>query len=102
MSYDEFYEEDEKVVIDPKFDPDVEAFKNILNDYKVRKWLWELLEYCKIFESISYSDSHHIAIASGRKDIGLWVLSKIFEANPEAFTLMQKEHLKRMEEMKNG
>lgn len=69
----------------------VEELKKLLEDKGSRYFLWRLLEYCQVFHTTSYHDPTALAINSGKRDPGIWVIAEIFEANPNAYTLMRQE-----------
>lgn len=64
-----------------------------------RYFVWRLLSECGVYHSLSHYDSHEMAIRSGRRDIGLWVLDEMFRADKEAFVRMQNEAQKREKEI---
>ena len=65
--------------------------KFLLSQPVFREWLWELLEVTKIYNTTSHLDPHGMAIASGKRDVGLWVLKDILKADPDAYKLMTDE-----------
>lgn len=68
-----------------------EEFRKLLLTPGNRYWLWKLLAKTGIYRSGSWNDPHQMAIMSGQRDIGLWVLEQIMTNNPDAFALMQRE-----------
>lgn len=58
-------------------------------------FFWRLLSECQMFHSISRGDPHDMAIASGRRDVGLWLFSELLQANPQAYELMYRDHKER-------
>lgn len=68
-----------------------EEFVGLLSHPGNRYWLWKLMSECKVFHTLSVSNPHDMAILSGKRDIGLWVLNEILNHHPEAFNLMQQE-----------
>lgn len=68
-----------------------EELRTILEDDKVRYWIWQILTQCGVFHTLSAADTHQMAIRSGRRDIGLWILEQVFEADKAAFHKMQIE-----------
>lgn len=73
-------------------DNELNELKELLARKQFRVWLWKLLEKTKIFNTISYLDAHEMAIHSGQRDVGLWVLADILAADPEALVKMTKEN----------
>lgn len=68
-----------------KADQDEEDIRFLLSHPPGKRFLWRLLEQCKIFETISHHDQHQMAILSGGRDKGLWVLDQINEADKGGF-----------------
>ncbi len=64
----------------------------VLSSASGRRFVWRLLERSGVFRSSfnAVSDSY-TAFNEGRRNLGLRVLNDILEADPDAFTLMQKE-----------
>lgn len=74
-----------------------EEFKDLLKDYKARHWIWRLLAFCGVFNTMSHTDPHMMSILSGKRDVGLWILAEVFEADEKAFVKMQREAKEREE-----
>jgi hypothetical protein len=74
---------------------EVEELKRLLSFPANRYFFWRLLGYCNYFSSVSRDNPHDMAIASGRRDVGVWLMKELFEADPKAFTLMQREATER-------
>lgn len=55
-----------------------------------RRFLWRLLEECKVFESI-WEPSARIHYLAGKHDFGLWLLAEVEAADKEGFIGMLKE-----------
>ncbi len=64
-----------------------------------KRFLWRLLEHCKVNESV-FSPSAHIYYNSGMQDVGHFVLGEIMEAQPLAYMDMIVMHNK--EKLNNG
>ena len=62
----------------------------ILDLYEGREFVWNLLSWCKIFESAPL-DTGEIIRFKGRRDVGLYVWHKCFTSSPEVYNLTQKE-----------
>lgn len=76
---------------------EIEDFKKLLDTAWGRRIIWRLLGRAGVYE-ISYSfDGPRDAVQfkEGRREMGLFLLSEIHEARPEAYMLM-------VEENKNG
>lgn len=74
-----------------KREREIEEFRQMLQSPSARAFVWRLLSYCGVFQSLSVLDPHSMAIRSGLRDAGLWVMSEIFDTDPKLFTLMQSE-----------
>lgn len=67
--------------------------KDVLRNKKVRYLIARILEHCKVFVPLSgVTDSHRLALVAGKRDMGLWLLEKVMEADPKAFIKIQKEY----------
>jgi hypothetical protein len=53
--------------------------------------LWRILEAGKLLATISDRDSHYMAIASGKRDLALWLLAEIDEADKNGYMKLFKE-----------
>lgn len=62
----------------------------LLNSMSGRRYLWKLLEHCRVFASV-FEPNSKIAYNSGMQDVGHYILAEIIEARPEAYLLMMKE-----------
>lgn len=99
--FDELEEVSQKLSKKQKLELEAQAedFRKLLDSPGNRYWIWKLLSRCRVFHTLSVSSPHDMAIRSGQRDVGLWVLNEILEHHPEAFYNMQKEAKERM---KNG
>lgn len=66
---------------------------SILQEPQGRRFIWRLLEHCKLFESIQ-KQSAEIHYLSGIRDIGLFILSEVNDADQVAFFKMMVESQK--------
>jgi len=55
-----------------------------------RRYMWHLMDYCKVFHSCFTGDNKTF-YREGRRDVGLKVFDDIMSFTPEAFAKMQKE-----------
>lgn len=62
-------------------------------------FLWRLLGACGIFQSSSWQDTTSMAIASGKRDIGLWLIAELEEASPDIYVRMKQAAQIRKERM---
>ncbi len=91
--FDEIEETSKKLTKKQKtsLERQAEEFRRLLESPGARYWLWKLLSRCRVFHTLSVSSPHDMAIRSGQRDVGLWVLNEILENHPEAFHMMQQE-----------
>ena len=60
-------------------------------------FIWRILEYCHMGVSVTRSNPQDMAILSAQRDLGLWILSELEEAVPDAYTILKrtsKEYMK--------
>ena len=62
-------------------------------------FLWRLLAACGMFRSSSWKDPMDMAIASGKRDIGLWLIAELEEASPDIYVRMKQAAQIRKERM---
>jgi|TARA_Y100000310_G_scaffold171987_2_gene172114 hypothetical protein len=74
-----------------------EELRQLLSTPGGRYFLWRLLDYCKLFHTISSNNSIDMALLSGRRDAGLWVFAEIMETAPNTWTIMKEEANQREE-----
>lgn len=64
-----------------------------------RRFLWEMLERCRIYQTTLAVDEDNrvdlaqLAFNEGERQLGLWLLGQMIEANPAAWLEMQQERL---------
>lgn len=74
-----------------------EELRQLLSHKGNRYFLWRLLSECGLYRTSSV-DPHNMAIRSGMRDVGIWVITEIFKADEHAFTKMQLEAQRREKE----
>lgn len=68
---------------------EVEQLHQLLQTEAMRDLIWRVLVKCHVYAT-SYSRNYgDMALAEGQRSIGLWLLSEIAEADPEAMLAMQ-------------
>lgn len=67
--------------------------KKILELPQGRRFIWSLLTKCHIFRSSFNYNTKQEDFDEGERNIGLFVLGKVNEANKEAFSQMQSEYV---------
>lgn len=65
----------------------------ILSTREGRRYLWELLAQCRVFQTI-WEPSARIHFLEGQRNIGLKVLADINDADPTAYVTMLSESKK--------
>lgn len=68
-----------------------EDYHALLNSPNGRRVLWDIIAYCKVFETI-WDPSAKIHFNSGRQDVGHFVMAQIMKAKPDALTTMMIEN----------
>ena len=71
---------------------ELDDLKTLCTQKPFRDWVWKLLEYAKVFNTSANLDPHSMAIASGKRDVGLKIFGDILAADPDAYIQMTKEH----------
>lgn len=75
-----------------KKEQELEELKVLLIQKPFRDWVWRLLEYAKMFNTTANLDPHSMAIASGKRDVGLRIFGEILEADQHALVTMLGEN----------
>jgi len=70
-------------------------FKALLSTYQARAFFWRLLSQCKMHSFGYCGDNNRLNNMEGQRSIGGWVEAEIFDADPEAYTLMRSEAVSR-------
>ena|ERR1019366_3909337 len=68
-----------------------EDYLALLNNASGRRVLWSIMAQCKTFESI-WDPSSKVHYNAGRQDVGHFLMAKIMEVKPDAFTTMMIEN----------
>lgn len=66
--------------------------ERFLQDKAFRDWVWELISYTKVFNTHAHLEPHEMAIAAGRRDVGLKIFGDVLEADPKAYAIMTEEN----------
>lgn len=78
-----------------------EELRKLLQHRGNRYFLWRLLSECSVFHSTSVPNPSDMAIRSGKRDAGIWVLTEILNADESAYFKMTSEARER-EKQNNG
>ena len=65
----------------------------LLSDPAGRRFLWRMLKRCGLYR-LSYTGNSETYLREGERNVGLWLMTELSQANPDAFFLMQKENMK--------
>ena len=76
---------------------ELEEIRKILGTSQGKGFLWRLLKHCKVFDTISHHEPLAMSRMSGARDVGLWLIREIAEANPNGYLELVKEDRKRDE-----
>lgn len=79
-----------------KREHELNEFRSLLSTYGGRAYIWRLLSQCGVYK-ISFTGNSTTFFNEGKRQIGLWVLEEVFEADPASFSLMQNEAVERGE-----
>ncbi len=80
----------------------------IIKSPEGRRFIWRLLEKAGIFVRSYTGEVNSTMFNEGKREIGNWMFSELFDANPNAFTQLSQEHdsevesEKRLEEMEEN
>lgn len=75
-----------------KRDRELGDVRRILSVPEGRRLFWRLLSGAGVFRASFTLNSVQTAYNEGRRDIGLWMLEEINQADPNAFAQLQREY----------
>lgn len=67
------------------------AIKELLRTYGGRAFFWRLMAECHMYDFGFCGDNNMLNHREGARRIGGWVQAEIFEAHPQAYTVMRVE-----------
>lgn len=71
---------------------EVEELKHILSTSGGRWLLWRILEKCGLYQTTTnVSNPYVMAHKSGQRDLGIWLLKEILEADQNGYTMIMSE-----------
>ena len=70
---------------------ETEELRALLEDKKMRDFLWRLLEQCGVYHTTFTGEGPSTFFNEGKRQIGLWVLEETFASDVSAYALMQTE-----------
>jgi len=56
---------------------EVEELRKLMSTRTARSLVWRILEQCQVFRTFGELDPHRMAMASGKRDVGLWLLEQV-------------------------
>lgn len=65
--------------------------KSLLTQEAARDVMWRILSYCKVYSSVFDTNCSRMSLAEGKRQVGLWLLSEICEADPSAEMLIRQK-----------
>ena len=69
-----------------------EWLKDILSRPGGRDFIWRLLTQCGVYDTSFTGDAPHTFFNEGKRQIGLWVLTEIDEADNRSILLIHEEN----------
>lgn len=69
------------------------VLRDLLQHEPLRDFLWRILAQCRVYGSVYNRNFGDFALAEGGRQIGLWLLSEICEADPTAEMAMRQKSL---------
>ena len=83
-------------------DNQVNEMKKVLDTLEGRRVLWRIMEFCGLFENRWVPNSARVSYDQGQRNVGLYVLAKVQEADVEKYFEMMREKEERTKEKENG
>jgi hypothetical protein len=72
-------------------DGELNQLRELMSQEPTRDFLWRVLNKCRVFQSTYNKNFGDMAFAEGQRNIGLWLLSEICEADPSAEIAMKRK-----------
>jgi hypothetical protein len=74
---------------------EIQEMRKLLDEPGNRALLWRFFQYCKIFDSLPPMDIGPLAMTTGIRNAGIWMLNEVLEAKPNMLTIMKQEAVER-------
>jgi len=71
-------------------DQELEDLRQVLSTRQGRRFYWNLLSFCGVFES-SFTGNSQTFFLEGKRTVGLKMLANLNDAQPEAYVTMMNE-----------
>lgn len=68
---------------------EVEQLRQLMQIEPLRDFLWRALTHCRVFGSVWDANYGKMSFNEGGRNVGLWLLAEISEADPDALLQMQ-------------
>lgn len=68
--------------------------RTVLNNASGRRFVWRLLEKCKVFGSVYSKDQSMVYFNAGQQDLGHFLMAEITEADQHLLIKMMKDNNK--------
>jgi hypothetical protein len=72
-------------------DGEIAQLNKLLQDEGFRDFMWRVLSRCNIYQTTYQKNFGDMALMEGMRQIGLWLLKEICEADPQAQIVMQQK-----------
>lgn len=72
-------------------DGELAQLNELLKLEPARDFLWRILSKCHLYESTYQRNFGDMALLEGKRQVGLWLLSEICEADPQAEIRMKQK-----------
>ena len=73
---------------------ELEEIRQVISTAFGRRFLWRILIKCGMFQTLSGYTELSMAIKSGKRDMGLWLVNEINEADKNGYIKLIQEDLK--------
>src|SRR5690554_3518938 len=78
-----------------------EDFRWLMDDPRGRRFVWQLMGRCRVFEPVFNTHGGLMNFNEGRRDVGLFLLAELTGLCPEKFGVAAAEKPKQAEDKKN-
>lgn len=72
-------------------DGELAQLKQLLQIEAMRDFVWRVLKRCHVYASLYSRNFGDMALAEGSRQIGLWLLTEVLQADPEAEIAMKRK-----------
>lgn len=67
------------------------ALRELLKNEPVRDLLWRIIEHCNVYQAVYQRNFGDMALQEGTRQVGLWLLKEICEADASAEMRMRQK-----------